>query len=99
MLLSNLVQLPLIFISGVFIPIDQLPDWGKIIAVFSRIRHCFLHVEIWQRRDGMSRKESTQHLVVQRMRPDRRGKLPLIERHIINALWAYCMKRGILGRI
>jgi len=28
------------------------------------IRHCFLHVKIWQRCDGMSRKESTHHLVV-----------------------------------
>ncbi|MFX1465520.1 MAG: ABC transporter permease [Promethearchaeota archaeon] len=35
MTLSNLVRLPLIFISGVFIPIEQLPIWGQIIAAFS----------------------------------------------------------------
>ena len=39
MLLSNVVRLPLIFISGVFIPIDKLPGWGKIIAVFSPLTY------------------------------------------------------------
>jgi len=29
MMLSNLVRLPLIFISGVFIPIEAMPAWGK----------------------------------------------------------------------
>lgn len=39
----------------------------------------------------MSRKKSTQHLVVQRMRPDRRGKGPLIEalynRRVVDLLY------------
>ncbi len=73
----------------------------------------------------MSREESAQHPVAQRMpdrhlpaiatlqalsggsappsgevgeRSDRRGKRPLIERHIIDALWAYCMERGFWAR-
>ena len=35
MMLSTLVKFPLIFISGVFVPIRQMPVWGKIIALFS----------------------------------------------------------------
>jgi ABC-2 type transport system permease protein len=39
MTLSNLVRLPLIFISGVFIPLEQLPIWGQIIAAFSPLTY------------------------------------------------------------
>jgi len=31
-MLSSLVKFPLVFISGVFIPVEQLPEWGRIIA-------------------------------------------------------------------
>jgi ABC-2 type transport system permease protein len=31
--------LPLIFISGVFIPLEQLPIWGQIIAAFSPLTY------------------------------------------------------------
>jgi ABC-2 type transport system permease protein len=39
MMLSNLVRLPLIFISGVFIPIQEMPEWGKWIAPFSPLTY------------------------------------------------------------
>lgn len=39
MMLSNLVRLPLIFISGVFIPIDRMPVWGKAIAPISPLTY------------------------------------------------------------
>lgn len=40
MMLSNLVRLPLIFFSGVFVPIEQLPAWGRWIASVSPLTHC-----------------------------------------------------------
>ena len=39
MMLSTLVKFPLIFISGVFMPITQMPVWGKIIASFSPLTY------------------------------------------------------------
>jgi len=39
MMLSNLVRLPLIFISGVFIPIGEMPAWGKVIAPISPLTY------------------------------------------------------------
>ncbi len=39
MMLSNLVRLPLIFISGVFIPIEAMPAWGKAIAPISPLTY------------------------------------------------------------
>ena len=39
MMLSNLVRLPLVFISGVFIPIDEMPVWGKMIALISPLTY------------------------------------------------------------
>jgi ABC-2 type transport system permease protein len=39
MMLSNLVRLPLVFISGVFIPIDSMPVWGKAIAPISPLTY------------------------------------------------------------
>lgn len=35
MLLSNLVRLPLIFVSGVFLPLTQMPGWVSYLAPFS----------------------------------------------------------------
>jgi ABC-2 type transport system permease protein len=39
MMISNLVKFPLIFISGVFIPIWELKDWGRIVASFSPLTY------------------------------------------------------------
>jgi ABC-2 type transport system permease protein len=35
----NMVRLPLIFISGVFIPIDSIPSIGKIAVYFSPLTY------------------------------------------------------------
>jgi len=32
MMLSNLVRLPLLFLSGIFVPLDQMPVWARWIA-------------------------------------------------------------------
>ncbi len=39
MMLSSLVKFPLVFISGVFISIEQLPQWGRIIASISPLTY------------------------------------------------------------
>jgi len=39
MLLSTLVKFPLIFISGIFMPVDQLPPLGQILAVISPLTY------------------------------------------------------------
>ena len=39
MLLLNLVRLPMMFISGIFIPISQLPTWGRVISWFSPVSY------------------------------------------------------------
>ena len=39
MMISNLVKFPLVFISGVFIPVSAMPDWGRIIASFSPLTY------------------------------------------------------------
>jgi len=39
MMLSSLVKFPLVFISGVFIPVEQLPLWGTIIASISPLTY------------------------------------------------------------
>ena len=39
MMISNLVKFPLVFISGVFIPIWDLQDWGRIIASLSPLTY------------------------------------------------------------
>jgi len=39
MLLSNLVRLPLLFVSGVFIPIGQMPVWARWIAPLSPLSY------------------------------------------------------------
>jgi ABC-2 type transport system permease protein len=39
MMLSNLVRLPLIFVSGVFIPLDQMPAWGQWLAPLSPLSY------------------------------------------------------------
>jgi len=39
MLLSNLVRLPLLFVSGIFIPISQMPRWAQCIAPLSPLSY------------------------------------------------------------
>ena len=39
MMISSLVKFPLVFISGIFIPIQQMPSWGRIIASFSPLTY------------------------------------------------------------
>ncbi len=39
MMLSTLVKFPLVFISGVFIPVEQLPLWGAAIASISPLTY------------------------------------------------------------
>jgi len=47
MMLSSMVKFPLIFISGIFIPLTELPVWGQVVAYISPVtyftdiaRHC-----------------------------------------------------------
>ncbi|MGI5820272.1 MAG: ABC transporter permease [Armatimonadota bacterium] len=39
MTLSNLVRLPLIFFSGVFVPISQMPQWGQWLSRISPLTY------------------------------------------------------------
>jgi len=39
MMLSALVRFPLIFISGIFIPLENLPYWGKLVAPISPLTY------------------------------------------------------------
>jgi len=39
MMLSNLVRLPVIFISGVFVHVEELPAWGRIISFVSPVTY------------------------------------------------------------
>lgn len=35
----NFVRIPLLFISGVFVPIKDLPAWGQLLSMFSPLTH------------------------------------------------------------
>ena len=39
MMISSLVKFPLVFISGIFIPIEQMPNWGRILAFISPLTY------------------------------------------------------------
>lgn len=39
MMLSSLVKFPLVFISGVFVPVEEMPEWGRIIASASPLTY------------------------------------------------------------
>jgi ABC-2 type transport system permease protein len=39
MMLSSLLKFPLVFISGIFIPLEQLPAWGLALAVISPLTY------------------------------------------------------------
>lgn len=40
MMLSNMVRLPLIFVSGVFVPHAQMPAWGQWLSPLSPLSYC-----------------------------------------------------------
>ncbi|MFP3984624.1 MAG: ABC transporter permease [Candidatus Bathyarchaeia archaeon] len=39
MMLSSMVKFPIVFISGIFIPIESLPDWGRTISSISPLTY------------------------------------------------------------
>jgi ABC-2 type transport system permease protein len=39
MMLSNLVRLPVIFVSGVFVPVAEMPAWGRWLAPLSPLTY------------------------------------------------------------
>ncbi|HZD43586.1 MAG TPA: ABC transporter permease [Methanomicrobiales archaeon] len=39
MMLSSLVKFPLVFISGIFVPLEQLPFWGLVLAACSPLTY------------------------------------------------------------
>lgn len=39
MMISSMIKFPLVFISGIFIPIDDLPAWGKILSSISPLTY------------------------------------------------------------
>jgi ABC-2 type transport system permease protein len=40
MMLSTFVKFPLLFVSGIFIPVEQLPSWSRLVASFSPLTYC-----------------------------------------------------------
>ncbi len=39
MMFSSLIRFPLVFISGIFVPLEQLPPWGLALAVCSPLTY------------------------------------------------------------
>jgi ABC-2 type transport system permease protein len=39
MMLSSLIKFPLVFVSGIFIPLEQMPPWGLALAVVSPLTY------------------------------------------------------------
>jgi ABC-2 type transport system permease protein len=39
MMLSSLIKFPLVFISGIFVPLEQMPFWGLALAVVSPLTY------------------------------------------------------------
>jgi ABC-2 type transport system permease protein len=39
MMLSSLIKFPLVFISGIFVPLEQMPAWGLVLSVFSPLTY------------------------------------------------------------
>jgi ABC-2 type transport system permease protein len=38
-MLSSLIKFPLVFISGIFVPLEQMPAWGLVLSVFSPLTY------------------------------------------------------------
>ena len=39
MMALNFIRLPLLFVSGIFIPLNLMPDWGKVASIFSPLTY------------------------------------------------------------
>ena len=39
MMISNLFKFPLVFISGIFMPLEQMPSWGRMVSLFSPLTY------------------------------------------------------------
>lgn len=52
MMLANLVRLPLIFISGVFVPLPDMPEWGRRLAPISPLSYAADLIRIGTGGDG-----------------------------------------------
>lgn len=39
MMLSSLIKFPLVFISGIFVPLEQMPFWGLVLSVLSPLTY------------------------------------------------------------
>jgi len=39
MMLSSMIKFPLVFISGIFIPLEEMPTWGNIISSISPLTY------------------------------------------------------------
>jgi ABC-2 type transport system permease protein len=39
MMLSSLIKFPLVFISGIFVPLEQMPFWGLVLSAFSPLSY------------------------------------------------------------
>ena len=39
MMLSSLIKFPLVFISGIFVPLEQMPEWGHVFSVCSPLTY------------------------------------------------------------
>jgi len=39
MMLTSLIKFPLVFISGIFIPLEQMPAWGLVLSVCSPLTY------------------------------------------------------------
>ncbi|MDY6794901.1 MAG: ABC transporter permease [Actinomycetota bacterium] len=40
MLILNVVRLPMLFVSGIFVTIAEMPYWGRVLSVFSPLSYC-----------------------------------------------------------
>lgn len=39
MMPMNFVRIPLLFVSGIFIPVSELPSWGQTLSMLSPLTH------------------------------------------------------------
>ena len=39
MMLSSLIKFPLVFISGIFVPLEQMPSWGLVLSACSPLTY------------------------------------------------------------
>ncbi|MCD6196631.1 MAG: ABC transporter permease [Staphylothermus sp.] len=46
-MIVNLLTMPLMFMSGVFYPINTMPDWMKVIAIMNPLTYCVYGTRYW----------------------------------------------------